>query len=297
MNISLAHLGPTGTNSETAALVYGDWLVKNRQQQAILCPYSSIAGVLRSVATGEIDLAIVPIENSIGGSVTVVLDILWQSNLQIHQGFTLPIYHGLLSYSPSLESIKTVYSHPQALTQCEKWLEKFLPHVQLVANSSTTEALKFLENDLEAAAIASPHAAKLYNIPLLESDIKDRPDNCTRFWIIGSIPKHNPDGSHLSLAFSFPQNKPGALVNALEIFARRNINLSKIESRPTKRSLGEYIFFIDLEGNASDRGIEAALSELSSHTEELKIFGNYNLLQTTQASPTLDGDASLYTPQ
>ncbi len=279
MKISLAHLGPTGTNSETAALAYADWLAKNRQQEAILCPYPSIALVLRSVATEEIDLAVVPVENSIGGSVTVVLDILWQfSNLQIHQGLTLPIYHGLLSYSSSLKSITTVYSHPQALAQCEKWLEKFLPQAQLVANSSTTEALKFLKDDLEAAAIASPHAAKLYNVPLLKEDIKDRPDNCTRFWIIGSTPKNNPHGSHLSLAFSLPQNQPGALVNALQIFARREINLSKIESRPTKRSLGEYIFFIDLEGNSGNPRVKAALSELSSHTEELKIFGNYDLL-------------------
>ncbi|MGF1538902.1 MAG: prephenate dehydratase [Pleurocapsa sp.] len=283
MKISLAHLGPTGTNSETAALAYADWLAKNRQQEAILCPYPSLTLVLRSVATKEIDLAIVPIENSIGGSVTVVLDILWQSpNLQIHQGLTLPIYHGLLSYSSSLESIKTVYSHSQALAQCEKWLEKFLPQAQLVANSSTTEALKFLKDDLEAAAIASPHAAKLYNVPLLKEDIKDRPDNCTRFWILSSTPKDSYDGSHLSLAFSLPQNKPGALVNALQIFARREINLSKIESRPTKRSLGEYIFFIDVEGNSGNREVKAALSELSFHTEELKIFGNYDLLPIPQ---------------
>lgn len=279
MKVSLAHLGPTGTNSETAAIAYADWLAKNQQSDATLCPYPSIALALRAVANGKIDLAVVPIENSIGGSVTVVLDILWQSsNLQIHQGLTLPIYHGLLSYSSSLESIKTVYSHPQALAQCEKWLEKFLPKAQLVANSSTTEALKFLKDDLEAAAIASPRAAQLYNVPLLKEDIKDRPDNCTRFWILGSTFKDNPNGSYLSLAFSLPQNTPGTLVNALQIFARREINLSKIESRPTKRSLGEYIFFIDVEGNSGNPSIKAALSELSSYTEELKIFGNYDLL-------------------
>ena len=282
MNVSLAHLGPTGTNSETAAIAYADWLTINKQQKAILCPYPNIALALRSVAKEEADLAVVPIENSIGGSVTVVLDILWQaSNLQIHQGLTLPIDHGLLSYSSSLESIKTVYSHPQALAQCEKWLERCLPKAQLIANSSTTEALKFLKDDPEAAAISSPRAAKLYNVPLLQEDIKDNPDNCTRFWIIGSTPGDNPQGSHLSLAFSLPKNKPGALVKALQIFAQREINLSKIESRPTKRSLGEYIFFIDVEGNSNSPSITAALSELSCHTEELKIFGNYNILPIT----------------
>ena len=135
-----------------------------------------------------------------------------------------------------------------------------------------------MQNDLEAAAIASPRAAQLYNVPLLREDIKDRPDNCTRFWILGSTAVPNPNGSHVSLAFSLPQNKPGVLVDALQIFAQREINLSKIESRPTKRSLGEYIFFIDLEGNSNNPAIKAALSDLSSHTEELKIFGNYNLL-------------------
>lgn len=278
MKISLAYLGPTGTNSETAAIAYKKWLAANLQQETTLCPYPNIALALRSVAKGETDLAVVPIENSIGGSVTVVLDILWQSSLQIHQGLTLPIHHGLLSYSSCLKSIKTVYSHPQALAQCEKWLEKFLPNAQLVANSSTTEALSFLQNDLTAAAIASPRAAQLYNVPLLQEDIKDRPDNCTRFWILGSKAVANPNGSHLSLAFSLPQNKPGVLVDALQIFAQREINLSKIESRPTKRSLGEYIFFIDLEGNSNNPAIKAALSDLSSHTEELKILGNYNLL-------------------
>ena len=279
MNISLAYLGPTGTNSETAAIAYASWLKQHRQQEATLCSYPSIALTLRSLTQEEIDLAIVPIENSIGGSVTIVLDILWQSsNLQILQGLTLPICHSLLSYAPSLETIKTVYSHPQALAQCEKWLLEFLPKAQLIPQNSTTEALEFLQSDRSAAAVSSPRAAELYGVPVLEKDIKDRPDNCTRFWIVGSTSEENPHSSHLSLAFSLPQNKPGALVEALQIFARRKINLSKIESRPTKRSLGEYIFFIDIEGNYHDPSIQAALSELQDRIEELKIFGNYELL-------------------
>jgi prephenate dehydratase len=277
MKLSLAYLGPTGTNSETAAIAYADWLAINKQLTATLCPYASIALTLQSVAKGKIDQAIVPVENSIEGSVTIVLDTLWQEeNLQIEQELTIPISHGLLSFNPSLEQIKTVYSHPQALAQCQKWLEKFLPEVQLIATSSTTEALKFLKNDFCAAAISAPRAAELYQIPLLKPEIKDRPDNFTRFWIVSS--SKSDHGSHLSLAFSLPQNAPGALVKALTIFARREINLSKIESRPTKRSLGEYIFFIDLEGNSQNPSIKAALTELSTCTEMLKIFGNYNLL-------------------
>ena len=277
MELSLAYLGPTGTNSETAALAYADWLFRDRQTQATLCPYPSIALALQSVARGEIDRAVVPIENSIEGSVTVVLDTLWQTNnLQVHRELTIPISHGLLSFAKSLTQLTTVYSHPQALAQCQKWLETYLPQVQLIPTRSTIEGIKYLKDDLTAAAVSAPRAAQLYQVPLLESDIKDSPDNCTRFWVIGR--EVSDSGSHLSLAFSLPQNAPGALVKALEIFARRGINLSKIESRPTKRYLGEYIFFIDLEGNSHTAEISAALTELSNCTEALKIFGNYNLL-------------------
>jgi prephenate dehydratase len=285
MNLSLAYLGPTGTNSETAAVVYSDWLASTQQLTTTLCPYPSIALALQSVAKGQVTQAVVPIENSIEGSVTVVLDTMWQStNLQVQQELTIPIFHGLLTYSQSLEQIKTVYSHPQALAQCQKWLENFLPQVQLIPTRSTTEGIQLLEDNLTAAAIASPRAAELYQVPLLKPDIKDSPDNSTRFWIVNSndhsllTTNQSDRGSHLSLAFSLPKNAPGALVKALEIFAQREINLSKIESRPTKRSLGEYIFFIDLEGNSQDSKINEALTDLSACTEVLKIFGNYSLL-------------------
>ncbi|MGD1920499.1 MAG: prephenate dehydratase [Pleurocapsa sp.] len=277
MNLSLAYLGPTGTNSETAALTYSKWLKNNQQQNSTLHPYPSIALALQSIAKGEITQAVVPIENSIEGSVTIVLDALWQTdNLQVHQELTIPISHGLLSYATSLKDIKTVYSHPQALAQCQKWLVNFLPQAQLIPTKSTTEGIKLLKNDLNAAAISAPRAASLYQVPLLKTDIKDSPDNCTRFWIVSC--DESKVGSHLSLAFSLPENAPGALMKALEIFARREINLSKIESRPSKRSLGEYIFFIDLEGNFQDPQIKEALAELERCTEVLKIFGNYNLL-------------------
>ena len=277
MKLSIAYLGPTGTNSETAALAYAKWLDTHKNQTAMLCPYPNIALTLKSVARSEVDCAVVPIENSIEGSVTVVLDTLWRENsLGVHQELTLPIFHGLLTYSKSLEEIKTVYSHPQGLAQCQQWLESNLPQVQLIPTKSTTEGLPLLKDDITAAAVSSPRAAELYNIPLLKQDIKDRPDNCTRFWIVSSHESRN--GSHLSLGFSLSRNAPGALVTALEVFARRELNLSKIESRPSKRSLGEYIFFIDLEGNSHDPEIDDALKELSSCTEILKVFGNYNLL-------------------
>ncbi len=276
MAISIAYLGPTGTNSETAALAYVSLLAKEKGQESLLCPYPSIAQAMGSVAQRQADLAVVPVENSIQGSVAITLDTLWKlDRLQIQQELVLPVSHALLSQGSSLEEIQTVYSHPQALAQCQEWLERFLPSVQLVPTNSTTEALQHLDREPTAGAIASPRASKLYNLPILASQINDYPDNCTRFWVLGLTPTRN--GSRISLAFSVPANVPGALVKPLQVFAKRNINLSRIESRPTKRSLGEYLFFIDLEGNTNQESVQAALAELSAHTEVVKIFGNYDI--------------------
>ncbi|MGK7915460.1 MAG: prephenate dehydratase [Prochloraceae cyanobacterium] len=277
MPISIAYLGPTGTNTETVALAYQNWLANQTGQESILCPYPSIAQTLYSVVREEVQLAVAPVENSIQGSVAITLDTLWRlDKLQIQHALVLPVANALLSLASSLEAIQTVYSHPQALAQCQNWLEKFLPSAQLIATNSTTEALQYLDRDSTAGAIASPRASKLYKVPILASSINDYPDNCTRFWVLGLPAARN--GSHISLAFSLPANVPGALVKPLQVFAQRGINLSRIESRPTKRSLGEYLFFIDLEGNINDESTQAALSELSTHAELLKIFGNYNVL-------------------
>ena len=277
MTISLAHLGPTGTYSETAALAYGAWLRENSNQEVVFEPHPSIALALNAVANQELDCAIVPVENSIEGSVTITLDSLWQkSNLKILRGFTIPISHMLLSNSNSLEKITTVYSHPQALGQCQKWLETFLPQVKLVPTNSTSEAIQFPQQNQEFAAIASARAAQLYQVPIFKANINDRPDNCTRFLVVGL--ENTNQGNYLSLAFSLGENVPGALVKPLQIFADRNINLSKIESRPTKRSLGEYIFYLDLEGNVQDSQVQSALAELAEYTEVLNIFGNYDFI-------------------
>ncbi len=281
MSIAIAYLGPPGTYAEATALAYVGTLAKEAGIESLLCPYPSIAQTLQSVAGGQANLAVVPVENSIEGSVTITLDMLWQlDGLQIQQALILPVRHVLLSRASSLEAIQTVYSHPQALAQCQGWLEKFLPSVQLIPANSTTEALQYLDKDPTIGAIASQRAAQLYNLPILASAINDYPDNCTRFWVLGKQP--SPGGSHTSLAFSLPANMPGALVKPLQVFASRGINMSRIESRPTKRSLGEYLFFIDLEADASKSPVRSALSELASLTEILKILGSYSVLPIDQ---------------
>ncbi|MBW4512617.1 MAG: prephenate dehydratase [Scytonematopsis contorta HA4267-MV1] len=288
MNLSIAHLGPPGTYAEQAALFYVNWLAKNTGVEAILCPYPSIAQTLKAVASQQAQLAMVPVENSIEGGVTMTLDTLWQlDNLHIQLALVMPIVHTLISCATNLEEIKTVYSHPQALAQCQGWLEKFLPNVQLIPINSTTEALHQLEQDLSAAAISSARAAQLYNRPIIANGISDYPENCTQFWLVtqDSLPTNwlpqtemTEINSRVSLGFSLPANIPGALVKPLQIFAHLDINLSRIESRPTKRSLGEYLFFMDLEASESSPKMQSALAELASHTEILRIFGSYNVL-------------------
>ncbi len=275
---SIAYLGPSGTYTEVAALAYGDILKQKTGQEYRLAPYPSIAQTLYSTARGETELAVVPVENSIQGSVAITLDTIWElERLQIQQGLILPVTHGLLSRGRSLQGIKTVYSHPQALAQCQKWLEKHIPEARLIATNSTTEAVQHITQEPTAGAIASARASKLYDLPMLATNINDYPDNCTRFWVV-SLDK-STHGSHISLAFSFAANLPGTLVKPLQVFAQREINLTRIESRPTKRSLGEYLFFLDLEGDTRELSITRALEELSSLTEVLKIFGNYDVLQ------------------
>lgn len=277
MAISIAHLGPPGTYTEAAAIACLDWLKQETGQDAVLSPYPSIGQTLEAVASKEVQLAVVPIENSIEGSVTMTLDNLWQlDGLRIQRALVMPIFHALLSRAKDWDTIRVVYSHPQALAQCQKWLDKFLPKAQPIALNSTTEALQYLDGDSTIAAISSQRAAQLHHLPILTCPINDYPDNCTRFLLLGLEP--SPGGAYTSLAFSTGANQPGALVTPLQIFAQRNINLSRIESRPTKRSLGEYFFFIDLEADARADSMQSALAELTNHTETLKIFGSYDVL-------------------
>ncbi|AVH63406.1 prephenate dehydratase [Nostoc sp. 'Peltigera membranacea cyanobiont' 213] len=285
MTLSIAHLGPPGTYAEQAAVLYVNWLTKNKGVEATLCPYPTISQSLHAVADSQAHLAVVPVENSIEGSVTMTLDTLWQlDSLRIQLGLVLPIVHTLISCASDLDKIKTVYSHPQALAQCQGWLERFLPTVQIIPSNSTTEALQRLEQETTTAAIASSRAAQLYNLPILATGINDYPENCTRFWVVSQsetdagYQTSKVSTSHTSLAFSMPANTPGALVKPLQIFAQLGINLSRIESRPTKRSLGEYLFFMDLEADVNEAEMQSALAELTIHTEILKILGAYNVL-------------------
>jgi prephenate dehydratase len=283
MNQKIAHLGPPGTYAEQAAFFYLNWLKAhsdiNSQRSFELCPYSTIAQSLQAIADKRAAIAVVPVENSIEGSVNMTMDSLWQlGNLKIQLALVLPIQHTLISYATSLDNIKTVYSHPQALAQCQEWISQFLPNVNLIPRNSTTEALQGLEEEVTTAAISSSRAAQLYNLPILARGINDYPENCTRFWVVSREENHPVDCTHTSLAFSVPANVPGALMKVLSVFAHLGINLSRIESRPTKRYLGEYLFYLDIEADVNAQIMKSALEELRNYTEILKIFGSYSVL-------------------
>jgi prephenate dehydratase len=290
--LKIGFLGPSGSNAEAAALSYLDWLKQagTSDQKAVsrvcapqLCPYPSIAQALRAISTGNSQQAVVPVENSIEGSVTMTLDSLWQlEELQILQALVLPISHALVTQATDLSQIETIYSHPQALSQCQYWLEQWTPAAQLIPTPSTTEALKYPAAAVTAAAIASERAAAMYNLPILAQAIQDYPDNCTRFLVLGAgqaAPTPPAASTHTALAFSLPANAPGALLKPLQIFSDRKINLSRLESRPSKRALGDYVFFVELEINQNLSAIAEVLSELAGFTDVLKVLGHYQLLE------------------
>ncbi len=274
---TIAHLGPTGTYTEAAAMAYAGMGSSNNEAQ--LQPYPNIARTLQAVADGETEVAVVPVENSIEGSVAMTLDTIWQLNgLQIQQALILPIHHALISVATNLSQIETIYSHPQALAQCQEWLQQHLPQAARVAENSTTAALSTLANYPKTAAISAVRAAKLYDLPILAHPINDYPDNQTKFWVIGL--QSSGIGKCTSIAFSLRSNSSGGLVTALNFFSSRELNLSRIESRPSKRSLGEYLFFIDIETDLNCHALKSALADLIEYAETVKNFGSYqtNLL-------------------
>ncbi len=274
---TVAYLGPEGTYTEMAALQYLQINHPDLKKYDSLRPYPTISQAINAAEHGDVDIAVVPIENSIQGGVTMTLDSLWQSeSLQIQQAIVLPIAHALITRAQTLEDIKVVYSHPQGLAQCQQWLDRYLPNVKQVVTDSTADGVNIVAEDPHGAAIASERAAEIYKLPILKFPINDQPDNFTRFLVLGRTAS-TTKGTHSSLAFSLKRNMPGALVKPLLVFADRQINLSRIESRPTKRSLGEYIFFVDIEASVEAPNFSEALQELKEVTENLKILGSYSI--------------------
>ena len=266
----IAFLGPVGTFSEEAALRY--------DPRGEFEPFPSIPAVAKAVISGMAEEGVVPIENSLEGAVTYTLDILIeQAGLFIRQELVLLIDHCLLvKHGTRAEDVQTVYSHPQALGQCRSFLERCFPRAQLIASLSTVAAVEDMKNSpMPAAAISPARAAELHGMLILAREIQDSPSNATRFVILAKA-DHVPTGrDKTSLCFSFQEDSPGLLYNVMGEFARRKINLAKVESRPTKKSLGQYIFLIDCQGHRADPLVKEAIDAVRGQTAMLKIFGSY----------------------
>ena len=266
----IAFLGPVGTFTEEAALRY--------DPQADLEPISSIPAVATAVASGQVEEGVVPIENSLEGSVTYTLDILIQEErLHIRHELVLPIEHCLMAKPGTrISDIRTIYSHPQAFGQCRAYLERDLAEAQLIASLSTVAAVEDMKaGGTAVAAIAPRRAAQLHGMEILAQGIQDNSSNATRFVVLATG-DHAPTGrDKTSLCFLFREDKPGLLYNVLGEFARRNINLAKVESRPAKLSLGQYFFLIDCEGHRDDGAVREAIEKVREQAATLRIFGSY----------------------
>jgi prephenate dehydratase len=266
----VAYFGPAGTYTEQAAVTYCP--------EAELLPYPTIPAVAAAVEAGMADEGVVPIENSLEGAVTFTLDLLiHQSKLRIRSEVVLPIHHCLMAKPGTrAEDIKVIYSHPQALAQCRAYLERRFPQAQPVASLSTSAAVEDAQkSQATAAAISSRRAAELYGVEVLAENIEDSPNNVTRFVALAAT-DHPPTGADkTSLCFSFDYDAPGILYTALGEFARRGINLAKIESRPDKRTLGRYIFLVDVEGHREDAVLQDALESIRARVSTFKVFGSY----------------------
>ncbi|HMK53804.1 MAG TPA: prephenate dehydratase [Methanobacteriaceae archaeon] len=261
----IGFLGPAGTFAEEAA----------SQIEGELRAFGSIVEVLEAVKFQEINLGVVPIENSVEGPVGVTLDIIAQEDsLKIEREIILPIrQYLLLNPETNLEEIEEVYSHSQALAQCRHFLEKL--GVSTRATVSTTAAAEIIKGTRKAAAIGNSRAAEIYGLKIAARDIQDYPNNTTRFVAVGTYDHVLTGKDKTSIVFSLPEDQPGGLYDALGEFAALKINLTKIESRPSKEGLGSYIFFLDFEGHREEDTIRNVLNNIKSKVGYVKILGSY----------------------
>jgi len=267
--MKLAHLGPAGTFGEEAAMRYAP--------EATLVAYPSHAAVAAAVESGAADRGVVAVENALSGSVAETLDILiHDTTLQIQAELLVPIVHNLV-VKPGVQAtqVKVLYSHPQVFGQCRKFIDQRYPAAQLEAALSTAEAVERVMHREDAAAIATVRAAELYGAAVIARGIQDNDSNVTRFVVLGRE-KTTPTGrDRTSIAFTFAEDNPGALAGVLTEFAKRRINCSKIESRPTRETFGEYVFLIDFEGHVADPKFAEVLDAIRPLCASLKVFGSY----------------------
>ncbi|MBN1405906.1 MAG: prephenate dehydratase [Candidatus Omnitrophica bacterium] len=265
--LKIAYFGPKYTFTHIAAL-------KKFGQSLDYIECSSISDVFTEVERGRADYGVVPIENSTEGAVNHTLDMFIDSDVKICSEVYLPIEHNLMSKSKKLSDIKRIFSHQQVLAQCRIWLETNLPRAELVPVTSTTVAASVYAVKKGNAAIASKLAAEMYGLNILANSIEDSPHNITRFLVMGNQETKPTQADKTSIVFSM-KDKAGALHDVLMPFKKANINLTKIESRPSKTKAWKYYFYVDMEGHVKDRKITNAIKQLKNHCTLLKVLGSY----------------------
>jgi chorismate mutase/prephenate dehydratase len=243
-------------------------------ESAQYVPVNSIKDVFNEVERGRANFGVVPIENSTEGVVNHTLDMFIDSNLLIYGEVLQEVSHHLLSKADRIEDVKKIYSHPHAIAQCRNWLEANLPHVPLAEVASTSRAAELCADDHSAAAIASELAGQLYGLKFLKSRIEDNINNFTRFLVLSHKPPERTGKDKTSVMLSV-KDKVGALYELLRPFASHGLNLTKIESRPSRRKAWEYIFFVDIEGHVEEDRVKKALEEIKGRCLFLKILGSY----------------------
>jgi prephenate dehydratase len=268
----IGYLGPRGTFTQEALEAHFPDFFDDET------PYATVPDVLFAVQSGEVDKGIVPIENSIEGSVNVTLDTLaFDTDLVIEREVVQPVRHCLVArQGVTREDIKGIISHPQATAQCRGFLARWFPDAPVAAANSTAEAAVAVSKSTEPfGAIATELAASIYGLEVLDCDLEDYPGNVTRFVVVGKEKGQRTGKDKTSIVCFIQANRPGSLLEILQEFASRGVNLSKIESRPTKKVLGEYYFFIDVDGHVDDPEVSAAIGSLVGRLRELRLLGSY----------------------
>lgn len=265
--MKIAFLGPEGTFTQAAALKHFGHSVQT-------LPMTTIGDVFREVESGSSSYGVVPVENSTEGVINHTLDEFMRSSLHICGEVEMRIHHNLLGQVDDISQVKKVYSHRQSLAQCRKWLDANLSKVEQIDVSSNAEAARLASADKTAAAIAGEAAAEIYGLKTIVGNIEDEPDNTTRFLVIGkrSVPASGMDKTSMLVSAS---NKSGALHAMLEPLANNKISMTRIESRPSRQGMWNYVFFIDIEGHVDDENVTRALKELNEAASVVKVLGSY----------------------
>ncbi len=265
--LKIAYLGPEGTFTQQA-------VHKHFGQSVHALSHPAIDVVFEQVQSGEADFGVVPVENSTQGIVSHTLDMFLDSDLKICGEIELRVHQNLLTHAKNLNQIERVYSHEQSISQCKGWLRSHLPGVELIAVASNGEAARRVRNAPEAAAIAGRSAADVYGLPVLFSLIEDRPDNTTRFLVIGRM-MFAPSGHDKTTLLLTGSEGPGLLYGLLEPFQTHGVNMSRIESRPSSSGKWQYVFFVDVAGHHEDPDIALALKDLEKISKLSRVLGSY----------------------